>query len=75
MIKGLKENPVQGTPIGKFATKSAWPLGLKSKQNPVKGITNFVVTNNTVYLLFIYDKSGKETLSDKELDELLQFIP
>lgn len=35
LIKGLNENPVQGTRIGKFATKFAWPLDLKSKENPV----------------------------------------
>jgi hypothetical protein len=34
-----------------------------------------VVTNDAVYLLSIYDKSDKENLSDKELDELLQFVP
>lgn len=27
-----------------------------------------VVTNNIVYLLFIYDKSEKENLTNKELD-------
>jgi hypothetical protein len=34
-----------------------------------------VVTDATVYLLSIYDKSEKENLSDKELTELLKFIP
>ncbi|WP_342450676.1 hypothetical protein [Lunatimonas salinarum] len=38
-------------------------------------VTNFLVADDTVYLLSIYDKSDKETLSDKELDELLQFVP
>ena len=38
-------------------------------------ITNVVVANDTVYLLSIYDKSKKESLSDKELSELLQFVP
>jgi hypothetical protein len=36
---------------------------------------NFVVTNEVVYLLSIYDKSDKENLTDNELDELLMFVP
>jgi len=38
-------------------------------------ITNFVIADETVYLLSIYDKSDKENLTDKELDELLKDIP
>ena len=34
-----------------------------------------VVTNNIVYLLFIYDKSEKENLTNNELDEWLKYIP
>lgn len=38
-------------------------------------IANIVITDATVYLLSIYDKSEKENLTDKELDELLKAIP
>lgn len=31
--------------------------------------------DTTIYLLSIYDKSEKENLSDKELEELLRSIP
>lgn len=34
-----------------------------------------VDTNSIVYLLSIYDKSEKENLTDKELDEWLKYIP
>ena len=37
--------------------------------------SNIVIKDETVYLLFIYDKSDKENLTDKELDELLKNIP
>ena len=37
-------------------------------------ITNIVVAKETVYLLSIYDKSDQETLSQKELDELLKYV-
>ena len=54
-------------------------LAIASKQKGKSGgarvITNFVIADATVYLLSIYDKSEKENLTDKELDELLKFVP
>jgi hypothetical protein len=47
----------------------------KGKSGGARIITNFVITNATVYLLTIYDKSEKETITDKELIELLEQIP
>jgi hypothetical protein len=38
-------------------------------------ITYFVVTETTVFLISIYDKSEKENITNKELDELLMYIP
>lgn len=77
LVQELKENPNQGTAIGKNCHKIR--LAIKSKVKGKSGgarvITNFVVANDAVYLLSIYDKSDKENLSDKELDELLQFVP
>ena len=37
-------------------------------------ITNFVIADKTVFLLSIYDKSDKDNLTDKELQELLEFV-
>lgn len=77
LIQLLKENPKQGIAIGQSCYKIR--LAIKSKGKGKSGgarvITNFVVANDTVYLLSIYDKSQKESLSDKELGELLQFVP
>jgi len=54
-------------------------LAFKSKREGKSGgarvITHFVVANDVVFLLSIYDKSNKEIISDKELDEVLQFVP
>lgn len=73
----MKENPDRGTAIGKNCYKIR--LAIKSKGKGKSGgarvITNFVVINDAVYLLSIYDKSDKENLSDKELNELLQSVP
>ena len=38
-------------------------------------ITNFVISDESVFLISIYDKSEKENLTDKELDELLKYVP
>lgn len=77
LVQGLKKNPEQGTAIGNSCYKIR--LAIKSKGKGKSGgarvIINFVVANDTVYLLSIYDKSDKDTLSIKELDELLQFVP
>lgn len=73
----LKQNPLQGTSMGKNSYKIR--LAIKSKGKGKSGgarlITHTVVTEETVYLLTIYDKSNKENLTDKELEELLRYIP
>jgi mRNA-degrading endonuclease RelE of RelBE toxin-antitoxin system len=77
LVQELKQNPEQGTPIGKNCYKIRLAIASKNKgkSGGARVITNFVVTDETVYLLSIYDKSEKENLSDKELGVLLEFIP
>jgi mRNA-degrading endonuclease RelE of RelBE toxin-antitoxin system len=77
LVQELKENPEQGTAIGKGCFKIRISIASKGKgkSGGARVITNFVVTDATVYLLSIYDKSEKENLSDKELTELLKAIP
>lgn len=75
LVKKLKENPHQGTALGKNCYKIRLAIKSKGKSGGARVITNFVVTNEVVYLLSIYDKSDKENLTDKELDELLMFVP
>ena len=59
LVQELKVNPDQGTAIGKSCYKVR--LAIKSKGKGKSGgtrvITNFVVANDAVYLLSIYDKS------------------
>lgn len=77
LLDSLQTEPKQGTAIGKTCYKIR--LAIKSKGKSKSGgarvITNLVVTDDTVHLLAIYDKSDKENLSDKELDEFLQLVP
>jgi hypothetical protein len=77
LVRDLKENPQQGKPLGKncFKVRLAIASKNKGKSGGARVITNFVITDATVYLLTIYDKGDKENITDKELDELLKFIP
>ena len=77
LFESLEENPIQGTYLGKNCYKIRLAIASKGKgkSGGVRIITNFVIADETVYLLSIYDKSSKESLSDKELDELLQEVP
>jgi len=77
LIQLLKEKPEQGTQIGKNCYKIRISIASKAKgkSGGARVITNFVVNEDTIYLLSIYDKSEKENLTDKELFELLKYIP
>jgi mRNA-degrading endonuclease RelE of RelBE toxin-antitoxin system len=76
LLESLETKPEQGTSIGKNCFKIR--LAIKSKGKGKRGgarvVTNIVVSNNTVYLLAIYDKSDKQNLTNKELSELLKFV-
>ena len=77
LVKDLKENPQQGTGIGKCCYKIR--IAIASRQSGKSGggrvITNIVISENTVYMLSIYDKAEKENLTEKELTQLLKDIP
>ena len=77
LVQRLKENPLLGTAIGKSCYKIRIPNASKGKvkSGGARVVTNFVVTDQTVYLLSIYDKADKENLTNKELEELLTYIP
>ena len=76
LVQELKENPEHGTPIGKNCLKIRIAIASKGKgkSGGARVITYFVVTETTVFLISIYDKSEKENITNKELDELLMYI-
>ena len=76
LVESLEQNPKQGKPIGNkcFKIRLAITSKGKGKSGGARIITNIVITEHTVYLLSIYDKSEKENLTDKELSELLKDI-
>ncbi len=70
-------DPTLGTPIGKGSYKIRLAIASKGKGKSGGGrvITHVRVVSSRVYMLSLYDKSEKDTLSDKELKELLALIP
>lgn len=77
LIQELKINPEKGIAIGKNCFKIRISIASKGKgkSGGARLITNFVIKDNTVYLISIYDKSERENITDKELAELLKNIP
>jgi hypothetical protein len=69
----LSKTPTQGTPLGSncFKIRIAVASKGKGKSGGARIITHFLVTDATIYLLSIYDKSEQNTVTDKELSELL----
>lgn len=74
LIDSLEENPTQGEALGKDCYKIRMAITSKSKgkSGGSRVITCVKIINQTAYLLTIFDKSDKENISDKELDELLR---
>lgn len=77
LFERLAENPIEGKSLGKNCYKIRLAIASKGKgkSGGARIIINIVVAEETVYLLSIYDKSVKENLSDKELQELLKEVP
>ena len=75
LVQKLKDNPEEGKAIGRNCHKIRISIASKGKSGGARIITNIVVMEETVYLLAIYDKSEQENLTEKELDELLAYIP
>lgn len=77
LLQSLEKNPFQGTFLGNNCYKIRMAITSKGKgKSGGSRVIYFVkVSQNTVFLLSIYDKSEKENISDTEITELLQSIP
>ena len=77
LIEILEQEPEQGNYIGNNCYKIRIAISSKGKgkSGGARVITNFVISEETVFLISIYDKSEKENLTDKELRELLKYVP
>ena len=74
LIDSLEQNPLQGEPLGKdcYKIRMAITSKGKGKSGGSRVITCVKIVYHDVYLLSIYDKGDKESISDKELDGLLR---
>jgi mRNA-degrading endonuclease RelE of RelBE toxin-antitoxin system len=70
----LETNPHLGTPLGNDIYKIRLAIGSKNKgKSGGARVMSFVMVSDTIVLLFsIYNKGDKETISDKEIEELLK---
>jgi mRNA-degrading endonuclease RelE of RelBE toxin-antitoxin system len=77
LIQELKEEPEKGTSIGHNCYKIRLAIASKGKgkSGGSRVITHLIFKEDTVYLLSIYDKSDMEYLTDKEILEVIKFIP
>jgi len=69
-------NPEQGVDLGNRCYKIRLAIASKGKgkSGGARVIAHLVIEDDAVYLLAIYDKSEKSTLTDSELAELLRQI-
>ena len=77
LVDLLENSPTQGTSIGRNCYKIRIAIASKGKgkSGGARVITNFIITEKTVLLLSIYDKTEKSTISDSELTNLIGQIP
>ncbi len=76
LVKSLIENPFQGDSLGKNSFKIRLQITSKGKgkSGGARVITHLYVENSIIYLLTIYDKSDKSTISNQELIALIKQI-
>ena len=69
----LSENPEKGVPLGNNLYKIRLAIASKGrgKSGGARVITYLKTEQGNVYLLSIYDKGEKDTISDKEIKDIL----
>jgi mRNA-degrading endonuclease RelE of RelBE toxin-antitoxin system len=74
LFNELEENPTTGTPLGNDIYKIRLAVASKNKgKSGGARVLSFVKVIQTTVLLFsIYSKGEKDTISDKEIEELLK---
>ncbi|MFP4288670.1 MAG: type II toxin-antitoxin system RelE/ParE family toxin [Bacteroidales bacterium] len=76
MFDSLEVDPTQGTALGNdcYKIRIAIKSKGKGKSGGARAITHVIAVREHVYLLTVFDKSEKDNISDKELQELLKMI-
>jgi mRNA-degrading endonuclease RelE of RelBE toxin-antitoxin system len=73
LVKELQENPEKGRPLGNnlFKIRLAIASKGKGKSGGARVITYLKTEQGNVYLLSIYDKGERDTISDNEIKNIL----
>jgi mRNA-degrading endonuclease RelE of RelBE toxin-antitoxin system len=76
LVQSIEQNPEQGTNLGNNCYKIRLAIASKGrgKAGGARIITNFVIREQIVFLLNIYDKGEKDNLTDAELKLLLKLV-
>ncbi len=77
VIKQLNNNPVLGTAIGKDCYKIRIAISSKGKgkSGGARLITYVHFIGNTIFLIDIFDKSEQSTISQPELQHMIDKLP
>lgn len=77
LIDTLETDPTQGTSLGRNCYKIRLRIASKGqgKSGGARVITCVVAVTTEVYLLSIYDKSEQDSITDAELQALVNEIP
>lgn len=76
LISELENNPKEGVSLGNNCYKIRLKVASKGKgkSGGARVITFVKVTNESVFLISIFDKSEKENITDLELKEMLKGV-
>jgi hypothetical protein len=76
LFDSLETNPNQGIALGNdcYKIRVAIKSKGKGKSGGARAVTHVIAVREDVFLLTVFDKSDKENISDKELQELLKMI-
>ena len=76
LIESLQENPTQGVQIKENCYKIRMAITSKGrgKSGGARVITFVQIVDENVYLLDIYDKKDKSNISEKVLEELIDWV-
>jgi len=74
LLASLLQNPLQGSFLGKNCYKVRWKISSKQtgKSGGARVITYVKIEKKNITLLDVYDKSEKESITEKDLAALIK---
>ncbi len=77
LFKALMDDPKQGTPLGRGCFKIRLKISSKNagKSGGGRVISHVLVEDESIYILSVYNKSRQSSISDQDLEALVNEIP